>query len=259
MAQYSNTSLTRGVAILEMLGNAGEPQTLTEIATELRLARSTTFRLLAVLQDLSFVHKNPRDGTYSLGFNAYRLGQTTRAVEALIRDAAPFVRELAHDLGLTTYLGALEGPQTLICDIVVPPDGLDPPVEQGTRIDAHAIGAGKMVLATRPAEEVATFYASHPPRRYTSRTYVSLETLRRELAGISADGYAIERGEYREDIEALAVPLTSKLDRPIMAIATIGPVPPTDSVRFRRRLERMRAAVSAFYDFRVSNGETATA
>lgn len=257
MARYSNTSLTRGVAILETLGNIGEPQTLTEIAAELGLARSTAFRLLAVLQELGFVHKSPRDGTYSLGFNAYRLGQTTRAVDALIRDAAPFVRELAHDLGLTTYLGALEGPQTLICDVVVPPDGLVPPVEQGTRIDAHAVCAGKMVLATRPAEEVATFYATHPPRRYTSRTHASLAALRRELVIINADGYAIERGEFREDIEALAVSLTSKLDRPIMAIATIGPVPPKDDARFRRRLERMQAAVSAFYDFRVSNSETA--
>lgn len=256
MAQYSNTSLTRGVAILETLGNTGEPQTLTEISAELGLARSTAFRLLAVLQDLGFVHKSPRDGTYSLGFNAYRLGQTTRAVDALIRDAGPFVRELAYDLGLTTYLGALEGPQTLICDVVVPPDGLAPPVELGTRIDAHAICAGKMVLATRPAEEVATFYTTHPPRRYTSRTTASLEALHRDLAMINTDGYAIERGEFRGDVEALAVPLTSKLDRPIMAIATIGPVPSTDNVRFRRRLERMQAAVSAFYDFRVSNSET---
>ncbi|MBO6785055.1 MAG: IclR family transcriptional regulator, partial [Alphaproteobacteria bacterium] len=175
MVRYENTSLERGMSILEALGEAGDPRTLTEIAGTVGLARSTTFRLLAVLKDLGFVHKDPRDGVYSLGFNAYRLGQTSRAVDALVRDAHPFLRALAHETGLTTYLAALEGPQVLICDVVQPPDALKLPFEVGMRIDAHVTAAGKALLAARPGNEIDDFYAAHAPRRYTARSAFSLD------------------------------------------------------------------------------------
>ena len=240
------------MAILEALGDGGEPQTLTEIATVIGLARSTTFRLLAVLKDLGFVHKSPRDGLYTLGFNAYRLGQTARAVEALIRDAQPFLRSLAHDTGLTTYLAALEGPQVLICDVVQPPDGLKLPFEVGVRIDAHANAAGKALLAARPGDEIADFYAAHAPRRYTARTVFSVDALQRELRDAARRGYALERGDMRADMEAVAVTITSKLDRPIQAIATVGTLPHEDSAAFATRVSRMQRAIDDFYEYRVT-------
>ncbi len=252
MAKYENTSLVRGMAILEALGEAGEPRTLTDIATLVGLARSTAFRLLAVLRDLGFVHKNARDGLYSLGFNAYRLGQTSRAVDSLVRDAHPFLRRLAHDTGLTTYLAALEGPQVLVCDVIQPPDGLKLPFEMGVRIDAHACAAGKALLATRPEDEIAEYFAAHAPRRYTDRTLSNFDALRRDLGESRVKGFAVERGEMRADLEALAVTITSKLDRPIQAIATVGPVPQEADAGFRQRLERMRRTIDEFYDYRIT-------
>ena len=251
MAQYTNTSLERGMSILNTLGDAEEPMTLTEVASRVDLARSTCFRLMAVLQDLGFVLKNPQSGTYSLGFNAYRLGQTAHAVEAIVRDAHPFLVKLTKDTGLTSYLGALEGPQLLICDVVVPRKAEKAPVSARMRIDAHAAAAGKMLLASRPEDEVAAFFATHPPRRYTGKTLNAHDRLRRELREVSASGYAIERGEMRDDIEALATPVISSFERPILSLATIGKVPKEGGVRFQRRIDAMHAAINDLYEFRV--------
>jgi DNA-binding IclR family transcriptional regulator len=251
MAQYTNTSLERGMSILNTLGDAEEPMMLTEVAARVGLARSTCFRLMAVLQDLGFVLKNPDTSTYSLGFNAYRLGQTTHAVEAIVRDARPFLVKLTQQTGLTSYLGALEGPQLLICDVAVPQRTEKAPVSTRMRIDAHAVAAGKMLLATRPEDEVAAFFATHPPRRYTHKTLNAYDRLRQELREVSASGYAIERGEMREDVEALSIPVISSFERPILALATIGKVPKDGSVRFQRRIDAMRAAINELYEFRV--------
>jgi DNA-binding IclR family transcriptional regulator len=250
MATYSNTSLQRGMAILGVLGESAEPQTLTEIATAVGLARSTTFRLLAVLQDLDFVLKNSGDGTYSLGFNAYRLGQTAHAVEAIVRDARPFIRKLAYDLGLTTYLGALEGSQILICHVIEPPDAIKSPVSERMRIDAHAVSCGKALLATRRADEVAAYFSAHPLRRYTGKTLTGYESLRQELLNVARRGHASEHGELREGIESLAVAVPSHLDRPILALTTVGTIPPQSSSRFRNRLEKMRATVAEIQEYR---------
>tara|TARA_R110002110_G_scaffold260260_1_gene475945 strand:- start:132756 stop:133520 length:765 start_codon:yes stop_codon:yes gene_type:complete len=251
MAQYTNTSLERGMSILNTLGDAEEPMTLTEVAARVDLARSTCFRLMAVLQDLGFVLKNPQSGTYSLGFNAYRLGQTTHAVEAIVRDARPFLVKLAQETGLTSYLGALEGPQLLICDVATAEKTEKTPVSAAMRIDAHAVAAGKMLLASRPEEEVAAFFATHPPRRYTGKTLNAHDRLRQELREVSACGYAIERGEMRDDIQAMAVPVISSFERPILALATIGKVPKEGSAAFQRRIDAMHAAINDLYEFRV--------
>lgn len=245
------------MTILQALGDAEEPQTLTEVAMTAELARSTTFRLLAVLQDLGLVHKDPRGGTYSLGFNAYRLGQTSHAVETIVRAAQPFLRKLAYDTGLTTYLASLEGSQILVCEIVEPPEGIKSPFSESMRIDAHAVAAGKILLAMRPEDDVMEHFATHPPRRFTTHTIASVEGLRNELRQTQQRQYAIERGELREDIEALAVPITSSLERPILALATIGPVPQDSSKRFQNRLARMFQANDEIYSFRMHGREQA--
>lgn len=254
MARYENTSLKRGMAILDALASAAGPQTLTEVSGAVDLPRSTAFRLLAVLGELNFVHKNPDNGLYSLGFNAYRLGQTSRAVELLVREAQPFIQKLAHETGLTTYLASLEGPQVLICDFVEPPGGLKLPFEVGVRLDAHANAAGKVLFAARREEEIAEYFGTHAPRRYTKRTLSSFDTLNRNLREAARKGYAVERGEMRPDLEAVAVPVTSTLDRTILAIATVGRVEDEASTAFQRRLEHMRRATDDLYRFRVMSG-----
>lgn len=245
------------MAILQALGDAEEPQTLTEVALTAELARSTTFRLLAVLQDLGFVHKDSRGGTYSLGFNAYRLGQTSHAVETIVRAAQPFLRKLAYDTGLTTYLASLEGSQILVCEIVEPPEGIKSPFSESMRIDAHAVAAGKMLLAMRPEDDLVEHFATHPPRRFTTHTIASVDGLKTELRQTRQRQYAVEHGELREDIEALAVPVTSSFERPILALATIGPVPVEGSKRFQSRLARMIQANDEIYSFRVHGSEYA--
>ena len=108
-----------------------------------------------------------------------------------------------------------------------------------------------MLLATRPEEEVAAYFATHPPRRYTSKTLNAYDRLRQELGAISASGYAIERGEMREDIEAISVPVISSFERPILALATIGKVPNERTAKFRNRIANMNAAINELYEFRV--------
>ena len=251
MARYANTSLDRGMAILEALASSAGPQTLTEVSDAVGLARSTTFRLLAVLKGLGFVHKNPDNGLYSLGFKAYRLGQTSRVVELLVREAQPFIQSLAHETGLTSYIASMEGPQVLICDFVEPPGGLKLPFEVGMRLDAHANAAGKALFAAHREDEIAPYFRTHAPRRYTRHTHSSYDALRRDLRETTVKGYAVERGEMRADLEAVAITVASTLDRTILAIATVGKIEADGSPAFLRRVEHMRRAVNNLYKFRM--------
>ena len=71
------------------------------------------------------------------------------------------------------------------------------------------------------------------------------------FTSISCKILAIERGEMRDDIEALAIPVISSFERPILSLATIGKVPKEGGVRFQRRIDAMHAAINDLYEFRV--------
>jgi IclR family acetate operon transcriptional repressor len=256
MARYTNISLERGAAILDALGADGAPLTLTAIAAEAGLNRATAFRLLAVLQRLGFVHKNAREGVYTLGHKIFALGGTTRSVEAIVRDAQPFIRRLAHETGLTSFVVALQGTQSVCYDKVEPPQGLDIHTSIGMRIDAHATSTGKVLLASRPEEEVRELYRSHPLYRHTDRTHTTLPGLLAELALVRRRGFAIDTGELLPGIESLAVPVASGDERALIGISTTGIVTGLPPEAFRARLMAMLRTARQIAAFRVAGVET---
>lgn len=86
------------------------------------------------------------------------------------------------------------------------------------RGEAHALALGKALLAQRPG--VGETYVEHYGlTRFTPRTITDPDRLYRELAGVRASGYAIDREEYAPGIWCLAVPLCAPDGR---ITATLG-------------------------------------
>ncbi len=64
----------KALAILRHLAAQPSPVSAAMIATELDIPRSTTYQLLATLEDQGFVMPYPEDRRYGLGPAAYDLG-----------------------------------------------------------------------------------------------------------------------------------------------------------------------------------------
>ncbi|NQU70169.1 MAG: IclR family transcriptional regulator [Rhodospirillales bacterium] len=251
MAHYANGSLERGAAILESLGSASEPLTLTNVAAAIDLNRPTTFRLLAVLQKLGLVHKDERTSTYALGFKVFEMGRSSRRLESIARDARPFLRQLAYDLDRTSFLSTLQGTQIVCYDKVEPPGGVTIHTSIGMRVDAHATGPGKLLLAQQTVDEVRDLYRNHPLFRHTDKTITSFSGLLAELRLIRPQGYAVDRGELLPGQQSIAIPVSTTLDQPFMAISVSGPVSGLSGTQLDMMLTRMRQAVQQIYDYRV--------
>ncbi len=65
---------TRALAILQALGKAGSPMPAAAIAKKLGLPRSSTYHLLAVMEQDGFVIHFPEDQRWGLGVSAFELG-----------------------------------------------------------------------------------------------------------------------------------------------------------------------------------------
>ena len=93
-------SVDRALSILELLARDGEAG-VTEIANELKVHKSTAFRLLATLEAHRLVEQDGDRGRYRLGVGNLRLAGATTARLDLVTEARPVCRQLAADTGET--------------------------------------------------------------------------------------------------------------------------------------------------------------
>ncbi len=258
MAQtrYENQSAERSFAILECVGAAENPIPLAQIARETGLNRGTVFRLLAVLTRLGWIHKDAADGTYTLGYKVFAIGRRQNQLENVTHHAQPFIRRLAWDLGETVHLAALEGRQVVYCDKVEPPEGHSVPTAIGMRLDAHATGVGKAVLAWQEPDEVRQLFRQHPPHVHTSKTITTLDRLERELAAIRKRGYATDEGEMITGLNCVAAPIMNSIGRAVLAVSVSGPASRFDAARMSRLAARLTATAGEISEYVIARTDS---
>lgn len=115
MPVHESRSVLRTLAILEVLGRAERPLTLTEIARATEIDASTAYRALRVLCHRAFVHRAETTRQYSLGFAALRLGAQGVFAQRVGRMAQIHLLRLASDIGETARLAVLEGSDVRFC------------------------------------------------------------------------------------------------------------------------------------------------
>jgi DNA-binding IclR family transcriptional regulator len=228
--EYGNRSLLRGVKILECLGDAGAPLSAAEVARRTGLHRATVHRLLHVLAQLGYVHKDAEEASYTTGFYLHTFGRTPNVIATLVRHARSFLERLANRTGQNVCLGALEGIQMVYCDKVsiVPDIGII--THAGLRLDAHATSIGKALLAFRPDAEIRQIYEHHRLSLHTPRTLRSVPLLIRALAEVRRLGYAVERDEYVVGRRSVASAIINPYGRATCAVAVEGPATVLDDL-----------------------------
>lgn len=251
--RYQSQSAERSFAILECVDAAEHPVSLAVIVRETGLNRATVFRMLAVLTRMGWIYKNEADSTYALGYKAYALGRRQNRLETIIHNARPYLRRLADDLGETVQLAALEGPQIVICDMVEAPEGHGESTTIGMRLDAHATGAGKALLAWRAPDELRQLYGRQSPHAHTARTITTIDGLLRELAAVRVQGYAVDEGEMNPGLTCVAAPIMNAAGQAVAALCVSGPATEFKPSRIARLAGQVTATAVEISDYIVDH------
>src|SRR5690625_7951969 len=96
----TNQSVDRALRILWVL-NGSQQATVTEIAEELQVHKSTASRLLAALERHRLVVRQPDDLAYGLGHGILQLASSVHAQDDLTRSAQSLVEAAAEHFKLT--------------------------------------------------------------------------------------------------------------------------------------------------------------
>lgn len=194
-----------------------EPQTLSALSRRLRLAKSTTHRLLHTLLTRGFVQPGP-DGAYFLGQKALWLTESRGAVQALLDG----VRD---QTGETVNLGYLTGHNIVYVARSLSTQALRWGVEVGSRVPCYCSGMGKAVLAFRP--DIAVREEELVP--FTERTITDPAKLAENLREVRSQGFAFDDQEYIRGVSCIALPIASRIGQVVGSLSISGP-----SVRFNR-------------------------
>jgi AcrR family transcriptional regulator len=147
MAAETSQTLHRGLLVLEVLADAPDGLSVTELAAALGVSRTVVYRLVVTLEQHALLRRGA-DGRARLGMGVLSLA---RQVQPVLRDAAmPPLRRLADATAATAYLSVVDGPDVLTIAVVEPSrSDLHVAHRVGARMPLERSAAGRAILAAR--------------------------------------------------------------------------------------------------------------
>lgn len=199
-----DSTLSKGLAILENLAHAPGSKGVTALSKELGLTKSNTFRLLQTLKVLGYV-RHLDDKSYAATLRMWQVGRTTVDSLNLRELAAPEMAYLSEQTEETIYLAVAMDLEIVYIDKIESRKPIRSWNPIGGSAPIHAVGTGKAILAANyPTlrEKLRDNLARH-----TSQTLTSLERLDEEVATTRSRGYAFDRGEFRDRVLSFGAPI----------------------------------------------------
>ena len=213
-------SIEKAVKILETLAAAEDPMPLRELARRTQLPKSTLHGIISTLRQTGLVEQSAQDGRYGLGLHLFELGCAASSSRSITSVCRPFLQNLANRAGETAFLAALDGNETLLLEVAEASNPLRVALAPGTRLPLHCTAQGKVFLAWN--EALLRRQCRAGLTAYTPHTHITAEQLTADAAVTREQGCAIEDGEHRIGLRAVAAPVTDPMGEVRYAIGVVG-------------------------------------
>jgi DNA-binding IclR family transcriptional regulator len=231
----SVSSVKRALSIIETLAHARNGMGVAGVSRKIHAPKSSTHTILLTLERSGFLQRDERTGHYLLGMKILTLGNALLGNTDVREQVRGNLLDLVEQTGLTGHLGVLDGDQLVYIDKVDSPGFVKMNTWVGRRIEAHATGLGKALMAHLTSHRFDELFKAKSLCRRTRKTICSKDTLRREMQKIQARGYAVDDEECGMGVRCVA---SAIFDREGKAIASIGIAGTTAQVP-RQKLEAL--------------------
>jgi DNA-binding IclR family transcriptional regulator len=201
-------SLSRGLAILDLLGVEDSGYTLREIATRVGISKTSAHRHVSMLCDQGYLVRSPRSGLYRLGVRSLSLALAIVENSELVRLVKPLVDEAAERHGLHVDVGILAGDAIYL---IYRQDSKDTRAFRSFSYSSalHYLAAGKAAMAFLEPEALPELVDRLDLVGKTSRTITDPQALLAELAQARRLGFARNNEESLPGLIAIGAPLLS--------------------------------------------------
>ena len=221
----ASQTLSRGIRILEILGDERGALSIDEIAARLGVHRSIAYRLLRTLEDHRLIGRDAA-GLVALGPRMAALA--AGVAQDLQAEALPELTAVANELGMTCFLAVLDGEECITLVSVEPRHTVASVAQRPGARHPVTVGApGKAILAQLPEAE----WPEGSPA-----------ALHDAVARSRLAGFATSHDEVIPTVQSVAVPLALRGQRPA-AIAVVHVATDRTDAEIAARLQRSAATV----------------
>lgn len=215
------TSLARGIAVIRAFTQQKRRLTISQLSQRTGIPRAAVRRCLYTLAQLGYV--NADEGKdFMLSPRILSLGHAYLSSTPLTAAAQPLLDHVSDVLHESSSIALLEGDEILyVARSSTNRRIMSVDLGLGTRLPAYCTSMGRILLAYLPPAELDAYLARVKMIRYTPRTIVALDKLRRELDGIRRAGHAIVDQELEIGLRSIAVPVRDHTGK-VVAAMNIG-------------------------------------
>jgi IclR family transcriptional regulator, acetate operon repressor len=217
-------SLDRGLAILEAVAASTEPVPLKQLTDLIGIDRSSVFRLANTLRQRRFLTNPKGSKDYILGPTAWRLSRRYgRGVLGTFFHQ--YLRELTTKLGETSHFAVREGGQAFFIDHHTPTGQVVSVAGQtGEFAPLHCTAHGKALLADFDLKALKGLLGGAPLHAHSRNTITSLTRLARVCGQVRSDGFALDDGEYMDELRCVAAPIRDPQGEIVASVGISSPV-----------------------------------
>jgi len=237
-------SLARGLSVIEAMGTSAGPMTLSEAAVATDLSRAAARRILLTLADLGYVAATGRQ--FSLTPRVLGLGYSYLASLPLTHVVVPHMERLVEEVHESCSVSVLDGNDLVYVARVPTKRIMTVNLSVGARLPAYPTSMGRVLLAGLPPAGLDAYLARVTLAARTERTVTSAAALRRIVAQVARQGWALVDQELEDGVRSVAVPLHERGGRVVAAMnVSVHASRTSKSALVKTFLPRLMAAAEA--------------
>jgi DNA-binding IclR family transcriptional regulator len=214
-------SVDRAITALQLLAGGGA-STVTRLAAQMRVHKSTTSRLLATLERRGLVDRVEDGNAFVVGHGVALLAAGAGRPRSLTEASRSILMDVASEAGESASVNVLVDDDLSILTVeqAIGPSGLTGFNWLGQRSPAAATAAGKVLLATQPADVLAKrlrdLVVPHTEYTLTRAEFLA------ELVDVAASGTASCRDELELGLSAISAAVVDSTGV-VAALSVSGP------------------------------------
>jgi IclR family transcriptional regulator, KDG regulon repressor len=216
-------SVVRTLTMIEALSAYRGGATITALAAELSLPKSSVFRMLNTLLEFGYVRQDPTTERYALGPRFLHLAASVEHGSDVRALAHPLLVELSARTTETVHLAVPVGDHMVYIDKVDSPRSVVMASRVGQQVPLHCTSLGKAYLSAMPPDERRAVVESLPLERRTDRTLVDPDALLKDLETCARRGFAIDNVENEDGVRCVGAAIRGDRDAPIAAMSVSAP------------------------------------
>ncbi len=222
-SESPNSTLLRGLAIMNAVANAPRPLSIADLVNELGLAKPTVHRIASQLEAENYLQRNPSDKRFVIGYKLKEFSTNILSNSTLGAPRRAILEALSNEIGETCNCTMLDGNRTVYFDRVECNWPIKINLHPGSRLPLHATASGKLFLAHMKKADRNRVLDAAPLSACTEHTITSSEELKTQLKSIKTQGIAFDHEEFIDGMIAIAVPVFDNKNRICFTVAVHAP------------------------------------